>query len=355
MASFSTTTEPSSRAAAQADVTNVIAESSLLDGTGQIIDFPASPPSLGDVLSLPPQELSRFSLDFLNLLCASGLPDTADLNIDACLKTLAGWTEHVRQETERNLGRFHRDPEPYRHSEAYYRVLMMVTVLQQDCGVRYDPDCIKSPLFLNSGEGFLHGLLAGQANGTCANLPVLYAAIGRRLGYPIYLCLARRHVFCRWTTKDMRERFNIEGSGVGLSTPEDDYYLTWPQAISPREVQLGHFLRNLDPQEELAMFMATRGHCLLDRGHLSEAIVAYAHAHRLAPADPHYFSFLLGAINQEMQERHEGKIPSSYREAEVFRRPGTPKLVQYVLNDRFPRIDKQQIDPTIRGQTASKD
>ena len=171
MASFSTTTEPSSRAAAQADVTNVIAESSLLDGTGQIIDFPASPPSLGDVLSLPPQELSRFSLDFLNLLCASGLPDTADLNIDACLKTLAGWTEHVRQETERNLGRFHRDPEPYRHSEAYYRVLMMVTVLQQDCGVRYDPDCIKSPLFLNSGEGFLHGLLAGQANGTCPICP----------------------------------------------------------------------------------------------------------------------------------------------------------------------------------------
>ncbi len=302
-----------------------------------------------------PQELSRLSLDFLNLLCASGLPDTADLDIPACLKTLAGWTGHVRQETERNLRRFQRDPGQYRDSEAFYRVIMMVTVLQQDCGVCYDPDCIKSSLFLDSGEGFLHGVLSARRQGTCANLPVLYAAIGRRLGYPIYLCLARRHVFCRWTSKDKRERFNIEGSGVGLTTPEDDYYLNWPQPISPREVELGHFLRNLDPQEELGMFMATRGHCLLDRRYVSEAIVAYAHAHRLAPAQPHYFSFLLGAINQEMQERHQGKLPGSYGEAQVFRLPGAPRLVEYVLNDSFPRAAKQNTDLTRRGQMAAKD
>jgi len=103
------------------------------------------------------------------------------------------------------------------------------------------------------------------------------------------------------------------------------------------------------------MFMATRGHCLLDRRNLAEAIVAYAHAHRLAPTQPHYFSFLLGAINQEMQERHEGKIPGSYREAEIFRTPGTPRLVQYVLNDSFPRVENQHLDPTRRSHMASKD
>ena len=207
--------------------------------------------------------------------------------------------------------------------------------------MRYDPDCIKSSLFLDSGEGFLHGLLLGRGQGTCANLPVLYAAVGRRLGYPICLCLARRHVFCRWTSKDARERFNIEGSGVGLTTSEDGYYLNWPRPISPREVELGHFLRDLSPQEALAMFTATRGHCLLDRRHLAEAIEAYAHAHRLAPAQPHYFSFLLGAINQEIQGRDEGKIPGSYREAEVFRTAGAPKLVQYVVDGNFPRVENR--------------
>ena len=322
---------------------------------GKAAGYLQTVPSLGDALSMPVQDLSRLSLDFLNLLCASDLPDTADLDIDGYLKTLAAWTQHVHHETDRNLPRFYRDPAQYHHSEAYYRMLMMITVLQQDCGVRYDPDCIKSSLFLDSGEGFLHGILSGKGQGTCANLPVLYAAIGRRLGYPIYLCLARRHVFCRCASKDGRERFNIEASGEGLSTPEDNYYLNWPQAISSREVQLGHFLRNLDPPEELAMFMATRGHCFLDRRHLSDAIVAYAHAHRLAPADPHYFAFLLGAINQEMQERHEGKIPGSYREAEVFCMPGAPKLVQYVLNDSFPRGANQPIGSTRPSHTASKD
>ena len=264
-------------------------------------------PSLGEVLFLPLHDIARLQVGFLNLLCAAMLPDTPDLDILACLKTLDEWTERVQHETERNLYRFSQAPGDYRDSEAFFRVLMMITVLQQDCGVRYNPGCINTPLFLNSAEGFIHGLLTGKGMGTCANMPALYAAIGRNLGYPIYLCLARSHVFCRWQTVDGRERFNIEASGVGLTTPEDDHYLKWPRAIFPREVYLGHFLRNLDPVEELALFMATRGHCLLDRGHLLDAIVAYAHAHRLAPTDPHYFSFLLGAINREMRDRESGR------------------------------------------------
>ena len=50
---------------------------------------------LGQVLMASPQELAVIPLDLLNLLCASGLPDTADLDINACLKTLAGWAAHV--------------------------------------------------------------------------------------------------------------------------------------------------------------------------------------------------------------------------------------------------------------------
>ena len=308
---------------------------------------------LGQVLMASPQELAVIPLDLLNLLCASGLPDTADLDINACLKTLAGWAAHVGQESERNYRRFQRDPGQYRHSEAYYRVIMMVTVLQEDCGVRYDPECIKLSLFLDSGEGFLHGLLSGRGQGTCANLPVLYAAIGRRLGYPIFLCLAGpRHVFCRWTSHE--ERFNIEGSGVGLTTPEDDYYLNWPRPISPREVEVGHFLRDLAPQEELAMFMATRGHCLLDRGHLCDAIVAYAHAH---PSCPNPAALLLVFLLGD-QSGYAG----AGRGQACRQLPGGgglpfawwPKLVQYVVDASFPRVEKQHSGLTGRSQMASE-
>lgn len=304
-------------------------------------------PSLSEVLGLPLNVIPHYSLGFLNLACATLLPDTADLDIVACLKQLDHWAQHVEQETERNFHRFQRDPGEYRHSEGWYRAAMMVTVLQQDCGVRYNPDCIKTRLFMNSAEAFIHGLLKGEG-GTCANMPVLYAAIGRRLGYPIYICEAKAHLFCRWATKDGRERFNIETTARGVHTPDDDYYKKWPYQISEREVYFGHFLRNLDPYEELGGFMAARGHCLLDRGHLLDAIVAYSHAHRLAPTNPHFFSFLLGAVNVEIAQRQAGKLPGSYREAEVFSRADSPTLQRYVLDDKFPRLgnNRPPQDPT---------
>ena len=111
--------------------------------------------------------------------------------------------------------------------------------------------------------------------------------------------------------------------------------MKWPRPIAPAEVHHGLYLRNLDPFEELAHFMATRGHCLLDAGHLLDAIVAYSHAHRLAPADPVCMSFLLGALNKEIDLRDDGKLPNSYRQAETFNRDDMPPLARYVIDDRY--------------------
>lgn len=296
-------------------------------------------PTLGELLFLPLGDIHRFSVGFLNLLCAKHLPDTSGLNIVACIKQLELWAKHVNQETKRNFHRFRENPAVYENSEAWYRVAIMAMVLQQDCGVHYNPDCIHTKQFLDSGEAFIHGLLMGKG-GSCANMPVLYAAIGRMLGYPIYICEAKSHLFCRWMTKDGGERFNIECTSHGIFTPSDDYYLKWPEEISPREVHLGHFLRNLAPEEELATFMALRGHCLIDRGHFLDAITAFSHAHRLAPANPHFFSYLLSALNREIVQRQAGQLPGSYREAEVFHHPGCPRLTPFVLDDRFARTDK---------------
>ena len=94
-------------------------------------------------------------------------------------------------------------------------------------------------------------------------------------------------------------------------------------------------MRNMDPMEELADFMATRGHCLRDKGHVLDAIVCYAHAHRLAPCDPHYMSFLLGQLNHEIDLRRRKELPCTYRQAEIFKREDCPPLARYTLDDRF--------------------
>lgn len=185
---------------------------------------------------------------------------------------------------------------------------------------------------------------------------MLYAAVGRSLGYPIYLVGAKGHFFCRWHSMKTGERFNIEGSGHGLNVFPDDYYKRWPRPITEQEVYHGIYLRNLEPVEEFAFFMATRGHCLRDKGHVLDAIVAYSHAHRLAPTDPVCMSFLLGMLNQEIVMRQEGKLPCSYRQAEIFNREDCPKLACYTIDERYTdRAAGVTIDQSKPGRMAPND
>ncbi|MCX5675746.1 MAG: hypothetical protein NTX87_12130, partial [Planctomycetota bacterium] len=50
-------------------------------------------PTLGEMLFWPVNDLARLDLGFKNLLCATGLPDTMDLDIHACLKKLHEWAQ----------------------------------------------------------------------------------------------------------------------------------------------------------------------------------------------------------------------------------------------------------------------
>jgi hypothetical protein len=87
-------------------------------------------------------------------------------------------------------------------------------------------------------------------------MPVLYATIGRRLGYPIRLVKAKRHLFCRWDGAG--ERFNIEGAGRGLSVYPDDYYRTGLYQMIPGEERDCSLLHSMTPRQELADFLGER-------------------------------------------------------------------------------------------------
>jgi hypothetical protein len=150
-------------------------------------------------------------------------------------------------------------------------------------------------------------------------MPVLYAAMGRRLGYPIHLCRANGHLLCRWDRGNEQERFNIEASGRGLATFPDEHYLSWPRPIPPSIARAGLFLKNLNPVEELAIFLNTRGACLCDLRHYFDAIVAYAQAHRADPADPSHMGALMNAINAELRAR-EADNPHGMKD--IYLMPG---------------------------------
>lgn len=148
--------------------------------------------------------------------------------------------------------------------------------------------------------------------GTCASIPVLITAIGRRLSWPLFLSTARGHVFCRWDDRTGRhpfgpQRFNIEGSTLrGGKFLSDDDYERWLGPFPPGCVEQGIYLKSLTPREELAMFLASRGHCEFDTGKLADARKSYAWAYRLAPHDPHYESFFIHAqrtIELNLEER----------------------------------------------------
>lgn len=126
-------------------------------------------------------------------------------------------------------------------------------------------------------------------------MPVLYVAVGRRLGYPLKLVTAKGHLFARW---DGAERFNIEGTNRGLNCHEDGYYQTWPIPLSAAEAKSGHYLKSLTVDEELGLFLSTRGQCLLHNGRLGTARQAFARAAQLAPHWPEH-AWMLARVNAE--------------------------------------------------------
>jgi hypothetical protein len=247
--------------------------------------------SFGRLLAASPRQTEKLDIALRNLAFASGLPGPGP-GVEECLEQLDEMTRAVDLETKRHYYRFLDSPTEYNKSQGHFCVLMMITVLQQDFGVKYNPDRIRDPDFTDSRDLFIHGIISGRG-GTCVSMPVLYVAVGRRLGYPLKLVNAPAHLFCRWDDSEResgfgRDRFNIEASGVGLNSHPDEFYHTWPLKVPAHVIQQGSYLYSLTAREENAVFAATRAHCLLDNGRYEESLSACKLATQFAPHDPQY-------------------------------------------------------------------
>jgi hypothetical protein len=309
-----------------------------------------SPRTLQEVLNATPVQVGASDIALMDLLCAQGLPGAEGLDVRDCLSTLDRWTERVRSETQRHLYRYRSNPAEFDNSEGYFRMLMMAVVLYEDFSVRYNPERISAAGTVDPGDRFsadsrdlfLHGLLAARQDGprlggsqielpslpvshhsravpesassrqplgTCSSMPVLYVAIGRRLGYPLKLVTTKAHLFIRW--ENATERFNLEATGRGMNRYDDEHFKRWPFPVTDEEIRAGGYLKSLTPAEELALFLSLRGHCLKEAGRTAEATDAYAEAARFAPEARPYQLLLADARRPSTASLTAGASPSA--------------------------------------------
>ena len=274
-----------------------------------------SQPSLAQLLAMSPEQLAEVDIALMNLRCAEGLRGAEGLDVAAALEMLGQYAHHAEAETARHLYRYHNNPAEFENSEAWFRLVMLNTVLQQDFGVRYNPERITSPgifepnetFYASARDVFIHGLTSPPVMGTCSSMPVLFVAVGRRLGYPLSLVSTKSHLFVRW--QDSRDYFNVDATSIGLTRYDDDYFKTWPFKITDEETRLDGYLKSMTPREELACFMSIRGSCLMSMHRFDEAVAAETEAARLVPHIRSHQIVLQMARREAEQKSHPVFIP----------------------------------------------
>jgi hypothetical protein len=206
----------------------------------------SEPQSLAELLVLPQTDLAHVDIALVNLRCAEGLPGSEKIDAAAILRQLDAWATLVKVETDRHLYRV-KDPryaDHYRHSETYFRIELLLQTLQEDLGVRYHPDRLYSPDASDSRDQFIHGAMDKARGGTCASMPVLYIAVGRRLGYPLELVMARGHLFCRWDDgKGERLCPNRESAQLGSSRWRNEGGLGHRTHMGPASLEIARGCR----------------------------------------------------------------------------------------------------------------
>jgi len=258
------------------------------------------PETFEELLAATPQELATADIARVNLLCATGLRGAENLDIPACLATIDGWTEEVRQFTAWNFLHVFK-PKTARDTPGFLRFWSMVKLLRHHKGLEHalcpkdlDPEeklVVLKPdgegpesTYYNSDLVFIHGLLGDRKLGICTTFPVLFAAVGRRLGYPLKLVLTVSHVFTRWD--DPADTFNIDATSSHITVEPTERYIDKPRPWTDHEKSCPALLRPLTRLEEFAAFLGWRANTLAVNERYDEAEEMCDRAAQLFPDQP---------------------------------------------------------------------
>ena len=235
---------------------------------------------------LSDEELAKLDVAEANLVCAKGLPGSESIPYAECIDRLNHYARCVRHHTEQRMLDFANQADKYDHSEAKFRIVWMISVLQNVFGIHYNPAKKSLDVPFDTADIFIHGALVGEG-GTCASLPVVYTAVGRRLGYPLKLVACKGHQFLRWDQAG-GERFNIEVNDRSIDDPPDDNYRTGRYEITSWEEKAYCLLQSETQKIELAGFLKERGLRLLRSERFKEAAESFLWASSLVPHNQRY-------------------------------------------------------------------
>jgi hypothetical protein len=267
--------------------------------------------------------------------------------------TLDEWAKLVDKVTRQTLFHFKTNPAAFNNSEGVFRMLALSSVLKRNLGVHYNPelkaDSVPDDVFNRDANNcFICGVLSEKRTGTCASLPVLFVAVGRRLGYPLKLVTTASHFFVRWDGGAGKERFNIEVTNdKGVNFHPDDYYRTWPQPLSENQIRAAQYLENMSAADELAAFLISRGCNLVANNAIDEALELPSLQCRLAPRNYCYHVIAVNSLESVRQElmdypsNFSKLLPVLRQQYGVNSAEETNVLASY--NQRLQRLEQMKV------------
>lgn len=251
--------------------------------------------------------LSRNEIDLglVNWLIAADLPEFAGLEREGYFKQLDAVTEQVRQTIKRMeqvaIARGESPASPRTRCAIFCNAIIKLQFAYADEFrlERITPEQMKA-LYANPDNIFLAGLLRTK-RGSCVSMPLVYLAIGQRLGLPLHLVCIGRHYFIRWEEPGFR--MNIETTIVDRVSvsPDDQVYLEIEGL--PQDKLQGSELRNLTAKEVVGNLLFARSGYWAVHGSAGRAsqLRDLAWARALAPDDPG----IRKAYDSALSGRHE--------------------------------------------------
>jgi hypothetical protein len=250
----------------------------LIGAAGGLPSAASRPPSarrtdytVAELMALTDSEIERIDPIVMNLTVAKGLPECVDLDIPKYVATVDEWAIAVAEKNARDeaagpgTGLLRKDRDQW-------LVGGMALTLATKYGVgattaRLDPG--------NPEQHFVHGVI-DRRRGNCASIPVVYSAIGQRLGWPLHEVVVADHCWSRWDDGIPPDRggkrFNIESTNVNAPGHEGQFNMISDEdyirehKVPPIAVSSGSEMSSLTRRECLGAYLQTRASCWRTKG-----------------------------------------------------------------------------------------
>jgi len=267
-------------------------------------------PSLVELVSMSPEDLDKMDVALINLVCAEGLHGSEKLDVRACLAQIDEWALEIGRMLREREFMYDKVADKVDNSINRWRCGAMGQYMSQVLGLSYnqsrknfvETDPFATDYFKHSRDFMIHGLVLDKNRGNCSSMPVLYAAIARRLGFPVELVKTYNHLFARWDDQISGEVFNIEWTDVYVDFKSNEFYMNFRKKISTEMVKRRGYLRPLTHRELVASFLHSRAMCLWHHGRLEEAHKAFIVSYNFCPINNNYI------IEIERQIRHNRDV-----------------------------------------------